>query len=207
MRNDAVTNAKRVQVPSCSSSNAPECCGALPPHRVSSGSSSGLVARCGIFSRSRREVRAPWFAAKSRMASTSLTSGAARYSKHFRSFASSTSNATYWSMWPTRPDYRRQPEEQHQLCSDQELAETVVVEPVGVGNFVTEQATQGQDVLSRRRDAASTRPKPGDTESGRHEVVKPAACIAAGQYQRRQSQGAPKQGGTSDYRYVSGRRS
>ena len=103
--------------------------------------------------------------------------------------------------------YRRQPEEQHQLCSDQELAETVVVEPVGVGNFVTEQATQGQDVLSRRRDAASTRPKPGDTESGRHEVVKPAACIAAGQYQRRQSQGAPKQGGTSDYRYVSGRRS
>ena len=99
-RNDSVTNAKRVQVPSCSSSNALECCGALPPHRVSSGSSSRrLVARCGLF----RSPRSSCALVRCEIedASTSLTSGPARYSKHFRSFASSTGSATYWSMWPT----------------------------------------------------------------------------------------------------------
>ena len=36
------------------------------------------------------------------------------------------------------------PKNQHQLCSDQELTGTVVVDPVSVGNFVTEQARRGR---------------------------------------------------------------
>src|SRR4029077_14817242 len=39
--------------------------------------------------------------AKSRMASVSSTSGAACYSRRFRSSASMTVSATCWSMWPT----------------------------------------------------------------------------------------------------------